>query len=83
MMYVVRLVDVWEIMGVFDSYEKMKEYCVETYKKWVNKYGNKEFCMTEEEVLEYFEQDHGIEDFIYFDEIYLNQGVDFDFTRFL
>lgn len=79
-MYVVRVVDFWDIAGVFDSYEKAKEYSLKLYEKYYNEYADPEYWATPEEALSYFDEVCGIEDFIYFDEITLNEGKDFDFN---
>lgn len=80
MLYVVRLVDIWDVMGVFDSYEKAKEYSMRLYKKYYNEYADEKIWAIPEEVLSYFDEVRGIEDFIYFDEVALNKGEEFDFS---
>lgn len=79
-MYVVRMVDFWDIAGVFDSYEKAKEYSLKLYEKYYNEYADPEYWATPEEALSYFDEVGEIEDFIYFDKIVLNEGKDFDFN---
>ena len=36
MLYVVKMCEHEEIWGVFDSYEKVKQYCLEMYKKFLD-----------------------------------------------
>ena len=66
MLYVVKMCEHEEIWGVFDSYEKAKEYSLKLYKKYYNEYADPEYWATPEEALSYFDKVCGIEDFIYF-----------------
>lgn len=79
MMYVVRFVESGDIAGVFDSYEKAKEYSMKLYEEFYNKYVDKELWATPEEVLSYFDRVWGIEDFIYFEDFVLNEGRSLEF----
>lgn len=83
MMYVVRVVQGSDdIVGVFDSYEKAKECSMKLYEEFYNKYADKKYWETPEKVLSYFDEENGIEDFIYFDEVVLNKEKDIDFNSF-
>lgn len=80
MMYVVRVVQGSDdIVGVFDSYEKAKEYSVKLYEEFYNKYADKEYWETPEKVLSCFDWERGIEDFIYFEDFALNEGKGIEF----
>lgn len=80
MMYVVRVVQGSDdIAGVFDSYEKAKEYSMKLYEEFYNEYASQEYWATPEEALSYFDEVNGIEDFIYFENFTLNEGRSLDF----
>ena len=65
--------------GVFDSYEEAKNYCMKLYEEFYNKYADKEYWATPEEVLPYFDGVCGIEDFIYLENFILNEGRSLNF----
>lgn len=77
MMYIVRVVESGDIVGVFDSYEKTKEYCMKLYEEFYN--ADEELWETPEKVLSCFDEVRGIEDLVYFDEYRLNEGKEIEF----
>ena len=77
MIYVVKNVYTGDTVGVFDSYEKTKEYCMWLYKEFYN--ADEELWETPEKVSSCFDEVRGIEDLVYFDEYRLNEGKGMEF----
>ena len=82
MLYVVKMCEHEEIWGVFDSYEKVKQYCLEMYKKFLDSIileSTRALWEEPENVISYFDQVGGVEDFCYIEFFELNKGKEFEF----
>lgn len=80
--YVVKMCEHEEIWGVFDSYEKVKEYCLRMYKNFWDSIiceSTRAIWEKPENVVSYFDYVGGIEDFCYIEFFEPNKGKELEF----
>ena len=72
MIYVVTMAEN-TLAGAFDSYEKAKNYCMKLYEEYYKEWADEDDWDAPEEVLSYFDDEQGIDDFVYINEVKLNE----------